>query len=82
VPRYQYSCTACKKESTISHLSDETVTECPACNEKETLLKVVTNFSTSRATKQKHKVGKITEDFIKEARVDLKKQQNTLDKGR
>tara|TARA_Y100000310_G_scaffold230794_1_gene233312 strand:+ start:18055 stop:18234 length:180 start_codon:yes stop_codon:yes gene_type:complete len=54
---------------------------CPDCNEKETLLKVVTSFSTSRATKQKPKVGKITEDFIQESRRELEKQCSAPVKG-
>tara|TARA_R110000824_G_scaffold171430_1_gene348990 strand:+ start:33 stop:287 length:255 start_codon:yes stop_codon:yes gene_type:complete len=82
VPRYQYRCSHCKTLNTLFHLSEERATDCPACGSEKTLTKALTTFTTSSRAKKKEKVGTVTEEFIEEARVDLKKQHAALDKGR
>jgi len=82
VPRYQYRCSYCKSLSTLFHLSEERATDCPACGSEKTLTKALTTFTTSSRAKKKEKVGTVTEEFIEEARDDLKKQHEDLDKGR
>jgi hypothetical protein len=52
------------------------------CGSEKTLTKALTTFTTSSRAKKKEKVGTVTEEFIEEARGDLKKQHAALDKGR
>jgi putative FmdB family regulatory protein len=81
MPRYRYQCTQCDQETEIFHLSDEVVSECPKCEIPETLIKILTGFTTSKKTTRKPRTGEITEDFIKEATLDLKQQKkDSLDK--
>jgi len=81
MPRYRYRCIQCNQETEIFHLSDEVVSECPKCEIPETLIKILTGFTTSKKTTRKPRTGEITEDFIKEATLDLKQQKkDSLDK--
>jgi hypothetical protein len=69
--------------SVIFHLSDEAPSECPACGGHTSLGKLVSNFTTSKRTKSSpRKVGDIAEEFIKDARHDLQKQKQELDRDR
>jgi len=67
----------------ISHLSKETVGECPECLTADCLTKVITTFTTNHNSRRsKQEVGQITEEFIQDARQDLHQQRDTLDKKR
>lgn len=78
MPRYQYRCTACEKDLLITHLSDESPGPCPGCTKPDTLIKRLTNFHTPLNNQTRQKQGAITEEFIKEARLDLKHQKKEL----
>ena len=80
-PRYQYTCSKCDKDITISHLSSEIAEVCPVCESSNTLTKKLTTFAT-RAPKRIHrpKTGEVTEQFIKDARKDLQQQKRDLEK--
>ena len=82
MPRYLYRCTSCDKISTIFHLSDETVEECPECKMTDSLIKSLTSFTTAPAQKRPTRVGDTTEEFIQEARTDLHKQKKELKDNR
>jgi len=83
VARYVYHCDKCEKTLVISHLSDETQTQCPECSSAEGFKKVLTSFSTSTGAKaRKQKVGQITEEFIENSREELRQQRKDLDKAR
>ncbi len=82
VPRYNYYCEACKTLITVFHLSTENQAECTACQESGKLVKQLTRFSTKGKQQQKKRVGQVTEDFIKEAQGELKKQKDDLEKAR
>ena len=81
VPLYQYTCSKCDKDITISHLSSEIAEVCPVCESSNTLTKKLTTFAT-RAPKRIHrqKTGEVTEQFIKDARKDLQQQKRDLEK--
>jgi hypothetical protein len=67
----------------VSHLSEETVEECPECSEADCLTKVITAFTTTHNSgPTKQKVGQITEEFIQDAKQDLHQQRDTLEKKR
>jgi putative FmdB family regulatory protein len=82
MPRYQYRCNTCEAVSTIFHLSDETVSECPSCHKADGLVKLLNTFSTSLKKTKSTKIGRVTEEFIEDARTELHKQRNELEKER
>tara|TARA_R110000824_G_scaffold53249_3_gene147504 strand:+ start:8839 stop:9087 length:249 start_codon:yes stop_codon:yes gene_type:complete len=79
MPRYQYRCSKCEKIQTLQHLSTEAVTDCDQCNHTNSMTKILSRFSTSPKTTGLRKTGRITEEFISDAREELKQQkQETL----
>ena len=79
MPRYRYRCTKCDITKVIQHLIAETITDCSECGANNTMKKLLSRFTTSsKTTTSPQKVGKITEDFISDARNDLKKQKKDL----
>jgi len=81
MPRYAYRCNACGIEFLTMHSPDDVLEECKECQSSGTLTKLLTRPSYGKKAAV-HKIGQATEDFIKEARQDLKKQQKELDKRR
>jgi len=78
MPRYEYKCDTCQQISAFNHLSTEQMDDCPLCTAQSSLKKILSTFSTSRNSHAGSvRVGEITEQFIKDARVDLKKQKET-----
>ena len=75
MPRYQYRCTGCEEIITLAHLSNEVITECPQCSAPRGLVKLLTRFSTRPKVTVTKKTGQVTEDFIKDARQELKQQK-------
>ena len=67
---------------TLQHLSDETPEECPECQSRSGLTKLLTTFSTRIRQEVKHKVGETTERFIKDARSELEAQKLDLPKNK
>ena len=55
---------------------------CPVCNSESTLVKLLTNFLTSKKSNKKQKVGELTEEFIEDSRRELTQQKKELDKER
>ena len=79
MPRYRYRCEKCNKEYTIQHLVAETITDCEECGATNTMKKLLSRFTTSpKTTASPKKVGQVTEEFISDAREDLKKQKREL----
>ncbi len=65
----------------MHHLVEETVSTCPKCEQEEALVKMVTSFRTTPSVPvaAPTKTGTVTEEFIKDAREDLKKQKRVLE---
>tara|TARA_A100001515_G_scaffold67705_1_gene53855 strand:+ start:2207 stop:2455 length:249 start_codon:yes stop_codon:yes gene_type:complete len=82
MPRYQYSCKKCGLISNFIHLSDEVETDCAKCNSTDTLVKLLTNFSTSKKSNKSQKAGQLTEEFIEDSRQELERQKEELNKDR
>jgi putative FmdB family regulatory protein len=81
MPRYVYRCTECEELSTISHLSEEVHYDCPRCSKPNSLIKLLTRFTTSNTKPQsRKKTGIVTEEFIQDAREDLEQQKDALGK--
>jgi len=83
MPRYQYECGICGEILVIEHLSHESATDCTECIEKNTLVKLLTTFSTNtKKDTTKRRTGELTEEFIQDARRDLAKQKQEINKER
>ena len=83
MPRYEYSCSACGKDVTIQHLSDEVVGRCPSCETDDTPVKQLTTFRTNKSTAtRKRKVGDTTEEFIRTSQAELRQQKKDLEEQR
>jgi putative FmdB family regulatory protein len=78
MPRYAYKCRICEESTTIFHLADETPGACPKCEDPAGLAKILTTFTTQNKNERRAKIGQVTEEFIKEARRDLKNQKQSL----
>ena len=79
VPRYRYRCSKCEKVQIFQHLSTETITDCDQCEHTDSMTKLLSRFSTTPKTTISKKTGQVTEEFISDAREELKQQkQETL----
>jgi len=78
MPRYRYRCSNCNKTQTLQHLSNELLKDCDLCATTDTLTKLISTFSTAKKTTSQKKTGQITEEFIKDARQDLRQQKIEL----
>jgi putative FmdB family regulatory protein len=78
MPRYEYRCANCESIVVIAHASTEEVKECPKCSSINTLNKLVSTFMTRTKPRSRSVTGDVTENFIKDARSDLKQQKKEL----
>jgi putative FmdB family regulatory protein len=79
MPRYQYRCSKCEKVQIFQHLSTETITDCDQCKHTNSMKKLLSRFSTVPKTIAPKKTGQVTEEYISDAREELKQQkQETL----
>ena len=81
MPRYTYRCEQCKEVFEINHGMFFTQERCIKCHTEGVLTKIpVFRIKESTASKNK-KVGSIVDEFIKDAKKDLKKQKKDFSKG-
>ena len=65
MPRYRYKCDNCGVEAMVYHLIQETVDECLACRQRQTMVKQLTTPQyKTKIEQQPQKIGAITEEFI------------------
>jgi len=79
VPRYTYRCEHCKEVFEINHGMFFEQERCIKCNTSGFLVKVpdfTIKKHTTKATE--NKVGSVVDEFIKDAKKDLKKQRKEL----
>ncbi len=81
MPRYVYRCMACKETFEISHGMFHDQRECILCHRVDELVKVPA-FSISKKveTKGSHPPGKIVDDYISEAKKEIKEEKKKLKK--
>jgi putative FmdB family regulatory protein len=83
LPRYEYYCSSCKKDTIIQHLSTESAEVCPVCQQGGHLIKKISTFRTFTKSKTtKRRVGDTTEEFIRTSRDELKQQKKEMDDKR
>lgn len=65
------------------HSHIETWEDCTECGAKTSLIKLIPKINLNLKKEKKYgKIGQATEEFIKEARKDLQKQKEALEKKR
>lgn len=78
MPRYQYRCEKCEADFEYYHTISEKKTICEVCNE-QTLLKVP-SFSGIVKKEEKEKVGAVVDNYIEEAREEIRREKQKLKK--
>lgn len=73
MPRYTYHCEKCKGDFEYSHGMSERKIQCEICFEN-TLLKVPI-FSGIIKKESRQKVGSIVDNYIKEAREEIRQEE-------
>lgn len=81
MPLYDYSCQECGQEFAIRLRLGDKCESCPHCSsDKIKKLYKPTRKINSETSNTKKKVGKIVDEFIKEAKQDVKKYKEELKK--
>ena len=83
MPRYIYACDACRGEFEITHGMFHEQRHCILCKRVDTLRKIPTfriNTEPSKNLQEKNKPGKVVDEFIKEAKKELREQKKDLKK--
>ena len=79
MPRYCYRCEFCKEVFEVSHGMFFEQERCTKCNKEGGLVKQpFFNIKKCDTTVKKKKVGTVVDEYIKDAKQDLKKQKNDL----
>ena len=79
MPRYAYRCDHCKAVFEISHGMFFEQKSCIKCHATDTLTKLP-NFTIKKKVEDDHprKTGAVVDEFIRDAKRDLKKQKKDL----
>lgn len=79
MPRYTYKCENCKEVFEINHGMFFEQQQCIKCHSYECLTKIP-DFTIKKQTQasDKKRVGSVVDQFIKDAKQDLKKQRKEL----
>ena len=79
MPRYAYRCDACKETFEINHGMFFEQDRCIKCHRDGYLVKLPNFTIKSSSSKQEEKkTGSIVDEFIKDAKQDLKRQKRDL----
>lgn len=75
MPTYNYRCKNCEDIFEAVHSMSERLTCCEKCDTIDSLVKVPNNIAVQY---RNNKVGKIVEEYIKEAKEEVKQEKETL----
>jgi len=79
MPIYIYTCENCGESTKVSHSMTETMEDCEVCESPNTLVRKPSMFSNiRRKPEQKAKIGTHVEEFIEDAKKELKQQKKAL----
>ena len=85
MPRYEYKCRECEVQLQVTHSIKTRLTNCESCGGEGTLYRLVSNFSTSglenTKSESKEKPGKVVNNFIKNAKQEIKDYKNDITKN-
>ena len=78
MPRYVYRCYSCKQEFEISHGMFHEQDICILCKRRDCIEKIP-HFQIKKQTNSENtRVGKVVDDFIVDAKKELKQQKKEL----
>ena len=81
MPRYSYKCTKCDYQYDTMHSYKIVLTDCPACDGRNSLKKMLNNFTTKiENNNQEDKVGSVVKDSIEDFKRELKEEKERLSK--
>ena len=78
MPRYIYECEACNGEFEISHGMFHEQRECILCKRLGTITKKPSFRIKKQLSEAPSRVGKVVDEFIEDAKKELKKQKKDL----
>lgn len=78
MPRYVYSCDACKGEFEVSHGMFHEQRECVLCNRLGMIVKKPSFTIKKTQGSVENRPGKIVDEFIQDAKKELKQQRKEL----
>mgnify|MGYP003647110087 CR=1 FL=1 len=78
MPKYLYKCESCEEMFLARHLMSEVVEVCEKCGEKNCLKKLPSFPINLNKGKKEKKVGEIVNNFIKDAKEDIKKEKKQM----
>ena len=78
VPRYVYRCYSCKQEFEISHGMFHKQDICILCKRRDCIEKIPHFQIKKKLSSEKTRVGKVVDDFIVDAKEELKQQKKEL----
>ena len=81
MPCYTYYCKSCEEQFELTHSMSEQIRDCNHCNEQDTLERIPSTFFTvNKEAPRDLPVGGVVENFIKDAKEDLKKEKKNIKK--
>ncbi len=82
MPRYEYKCKECDLLLQVTHSIKTKLTDSESCGSKDSLYRLISNFSTSgldsTKTETKAKPGKVVNDFIKNAKQEVNEYKQDI----
>lgn len=79
MPRYAYRCDACKEVFEINHGMFFEQEQCIKCRASGFLVKLLSfTIKSNKDTPSTKRTGAVVDEFIKDAKQDLKKQRKDL----
>ena len=82
MPRYEYECGHCTEVIQIFHSMDEGVDSCPDCGSADIKKSFKTPIALSTKKEGAGKTGDIVNDFIKQAKEELKDEKREIERNR
>ena len=81
MPIYTYRCQSCEGVFETFHLMSETLSICSLCEQVDTIEKIPSMLVGKLTTPvAKAKVGDVVENFIKDAKKEIKQEKKTIKK--
>lgn len=75
MPKYNYRCKNCEDVFEAVHSMSERLTHCEKCDTIDSLVKIPSSIAVQY---RDNKAGKVVDDYIKEAKEEVKQEKETL----
>lgn len=75
MPKYNYRCKNCEDVFEAVHSMSERLTSCEKCDTIDSLVKIPSSIAVQY---RDNKTGKVVDDYIKEAKEEVKQEKEAL----